>query len=148
MWSWFRKFHLQNIGFSNQMLAFLICSKIINIDSMQNQASPKSNWWKPVQSSVQMLKSKSNNQKKCQKLTYANFFRKKRNSTPSKDKAWTNKPFVQSLQLCLNLSDPMDCSLWASSVPGIFQARILGWLSSSPPGNLPNPGIEPTSPAL
>ena len=59
------------------MLTFLICSKIINVDSMQNQASPKSNWWKPVQSSVQMLQSKNNNQKKCSKLTYANFLGKR-----------------------------------------------------------------------
>ena len=30
-------------------------------------------------------------------------------------------------QSCLTLSDPMDCSLWGSSVHGIFQARILEW---------------------
>ena len=30
-------------------------------------------------------------------------------------------------QLCLTLSDPMDCSLPGSSVPGIFQARVLEW---------------------
>ena len=30
-------------------------------------------------------------------------------------------------QLCLTLSDPMDCSLLGSSVHGIFQARILEW---------------------
>ena len=30
---------------------------------------------------------------------------------------------------------------------GILQARILEWLAFfSPPGDLPNPGIEPTSP--
>ena len=28
-------------------------------------------------------------------------------------------------QLCLTLSDPMDCSLPGSSVHGIFQARVL-----------------------
>ena len=28
-------------------------------------------------------------------------------------------------QLCLSLSDPMDCSLPGSSVHGIFQARVL-----------------------
>ena len=28
-------------------------------------------------------------------------------------------------QSCLTLSDPMDCSLPGSSIPGIFQARIL-----------------------
>ena len=32
---------------------------------------------------------------------------------------------------------------------GILQARILEWVAmSSPPGDLPNPGIEPRSPVL
>ena len=30
-------------------------------------------------------------------------------------------------QLCLTLSDPMDCNLTGSSVHGIFQARVLEW---------------------
>ena len=30
-------------------------------------------------------------------------------------------------QLCLTLSDPMDCRLPGSSVHGIFQARALEW---------------------
>ena len=30
-------------------------------------------------------------------------------------------------QLCLTLSDPMDCSLPGSSVHGIFQAGVLEW---------------------
>ena len=30
-------------------------------------------------------------------------------------------------QLCLTPSDPMDCSLPGSPVPGIFQARVLEW---------------------
>ena len=30
-------------------------------------------------------------------------------------------------QSCLTLSNPMDCSLPGSSVPGIFQARVLEW---------------------
>ena len=32
---------------------------------------------------------------------------------------------VKSLQLCLTLCDPVDCSLPGSSVHGIFQARML-----------------------
>ena len=31
------------------------------------------------------------------------------------------------VQLCLTLSDPMDCSLPGSSVHGIFQVRVLEW---------------------
>ena len=30
-------------------------------------------------------------------------------------------------QLCLTLSDPMDCTLPGSSAHGIFQARVLEW---------------------
>ena len=30
-------------------------------------------------------------------------------------------------QLCLTLSDPMDCSRPGSSIHGIFQARVLEW---------------------
>ena len=33
------------------------------------------------------------------------------------------------LQSCLTLNDPMDCSLPASSVHGIFQARVLEWVA-------------------
>ena len=31
-------------------------------------------------------------------------------------------------QSCLTLCDPMDCSLPCSSVHGIFQVRVLGWV--------------------
>ena len=34
-------------------------------------------------------------------------------------------------QWCLTLCDPMDCSLPGSSVHGIFQARVLEWISTS-----------------
>ena len=47
------------------------------------------------------------------------------------------------LQLCLTLCDPMDCSLPGSSVHGILQARMSGLLCLLP-GDLPDPGIEPT----
>ena len=36
---------------------------------------------------------------------------------------------AQSLQLCPTLCDPMDCSLPASNVRGISQARILEWVA-------------------
>ena len=52
---------------------------------------------------------------------------------------------VKSLQLCLTLFDPMDCSLPGSSVHGIIQARILEWIAMPPPEDLPNPGIKPES---
>ena len=42
----------------------------------------------------------------------------------------------------------MDCSPPGFSVYGISQTRILEWVASSSPGDLPNPGIKPTSPAL
>ena len=36
---------------------------------------------------------------------------------------------AKSLQSCLTLSDPMDCSPPGSSVHGIFQARVLEWVA-------------------
>ena len=42
----------------------------------------------------------------------------------------------------------MDHSLPGYSVHGIFQARVLEWVAVPSPGDLPNPGIEPRSPAL
>jgi len=42
----------------------------------------------------------------------------------------------------------MDCSPPGFSVPGIFQARILEWVAIPFSRDLPDPGIEHTSPAL
>ena len=36
---------------------------------------------------------------------------------------------AKSLQLCLTLCDPMDCSPPGSSVHGILQARTLEWVA-------------------
>ena len=44
---------------------------------------------------------------------------------------------------CLTLCDPMNYT-----VHGILQARILEWVTFLSPGDLPNPGIEPSSPTL
>ena len=41
----------------------------------------------------------------------------------------------------------MDCSPPGFSVHGIFQARILEWVSFPPPGDLLDPAIKPASPA-
>ena len=49
---------------------------------------------------------------------------------------------------CQTLCNPIDCSPPGSSVHGILQARILEWVAMPPPGDLPNTGIEPRSPAL
>ena len=51
-------------------------------------------------------------------------------------------------QLCLTLWDPIDYIPQGSSVLGILQARILEWSAIPSPGNLPDPGIKPGSPAL
>ena len=39
----------------------------------------------------------------------------------------------------------MDCSPPGFSVHGIFQARILEWVPRPPPGDFPDPGMEPAS---
>ena len=51
-------------------------------------------------------------------------------------------------QLCPALCDSMSYSPPGYSVHGIFQARILEWVAIPSPGDLPDPGIEPLSPAL
>ena len=55
---------------------------------------------------------------------------------------------AKSLQSRTALCDPTDCSLPGFSVHGVFQARILEWVAISFSGDLPNPGVEPGSPAL
>ena len=42
----------------------------------------------------------------------------------------------------------MDRGTWWATVHGILQARILKWLALPFSRDLPNPGIEPRSPAL
>ena len=43
----------------------------------------------------------------------------------------------KSLQSCLTLCDPMDCSLLGSSVREILQARILEWVAMPSSRDLP-----------
>ena len=49
------------------------------------------------------------------------------------------------LPLCVTLCDHMDCSSLGSSVCGITSQEYWSGLPCPPPGDLPNPGIEPTS---
>ena len=49
---------------------------------------------------------------------------------------------------CLTLFNLMDCRQSGSSVHGVLQARILGWVSMPSSGDLANPEIQPASPAL
>ena len=61
------------------------------------------------------------------------------------------KEYAKSLQSYLTLCSPTDYSPPGSSVHGILQAKILGWVAFPSPGDLPNPGTELaslTSPAL
>ena len=54
---------------------------------------------------------------------------------------------LSHFSLADSLHDPMDCSLPASSVYGILQARILEWVTMPSSRDLSNPGIKPMSPA-
>ena len=47
-------------------------------------------------------------------------------------------------QLCPTLSNPMDCSLPGSSVPGIFQARVLEWVAIAFSSDVKSQLIEKT----
>ena len=52
---------------------------------------------------------------------------------------------AKSLQSCLTLFNPVDCSPPGSSVQGIPQARYWSVLPCPPSGDLPDTGIEPVS---
>ena len=55
---------------------------------------------------------------------------------------------AQSLQSCPTLSSTMDCSLPGSSAPlsmGFSRQEYWSGLPCPPPGDLPVPGIKPTS---
>ena len=45
-------------------------------------------------------------------------------------------------------SCPTLCDLMNYTFHGILQARILEWVAIPSPGDLPDPGIKPRSPAL
>ena len=44
--------------------------------------------------------------------------------------------------------DPVDRGAWQATVHGVLQARMLEWVAISFSRDLPDPGIEPLSPAL
>ena len=50
---------------------------------------------------------------------------------------------VKSVQSCLTLWDPVNCSLSGSCVHGILQARILEWVALPSSREFSWPGIEP-----
>ena len=52
---------------------------------------------------------------------------------------------VKSLQSCLTLCDPMDCSSPGSLSMEFSRQEYWSWLPFSPPGDLLNPGTEPAS---
>ena len=58
------------------------------------------------------------------------------------------KEKVLDAQSCPTFWDPMDCGPPGFSVHGILQARILAWIVIPFSKDLPNPGVEPWSPAL
>ena len=54
---------------------------------------------------------------------------------------------AKSLQSCPTLCDPMGCGPPDSSVHGILRQEYWSGLPCPPPGDLPDPGMEPQSPA-
>ena len=52
---------------------------------------------------------------------------------------------AKSFQWCLTLCDPMDCSHQAPLSMGFSRQEHWTELPCSPPGDVPNPGIEPAS---
>ena len=58
------------------------------------------------------------------------------------------KLIVCVCMLTQTLCDSMDCRPTGSSIHGIFQARIQSGLPCPPPGDLPDPEIEPMFPVV
>ena len=58
------------------------------------------------------------------------------------------RPHVFVTRSRQTLCDPMDCAPPGPSVHGISRQEYWSGLSSLSPGDLPNPGTEPRSPAL
>ena len=58
------------------------------------------------------------------------------------------KKLSEVTQLFLTLCDPMGCSLPASSIHGFSRQEYWSGLLFHSSGDLPDPGIEPGSPAL
>ena len=52
---------------------------------------------------------------------------------------------AKSLQSCLALCNPMDCGCQAPLSMGFSTQESWSGLPLPPPGDLPNPGIEPKS---
>ena len=57
--------------------------------------------------------------------------------------AFSTRAAAKSLQSGPTLCDPMDCSLPGSSVHGVSRQKYWSGLPCPPPGDLPDPGIEP-----
>ena len=73
--------------------------------------------------------------------------------TASQGKIWDNVltkvrvcVHIQLLHLCLTFCNPKDHSPPGSSVHGVSQKKYWSGLPCPPPGDRPNPGIEPGSP--
>ena len=73
-----------------------------------------------------------------------------RNEDPSKAPLPWKRVVVAGLvaKLCLTLWDPTDCSPPGSSFHGISRQEYWSGLPFPSPGDLPDPGIKPASPAL
>ena len=71
-----------------------------------------------------------------------------RKGTKQFNEVGKNVPHAQSLQSCPILCDLTNCSMPGSSVHGISQERIPGWVAISFSRGSSQPRTEPMSPAL
>ena len=128
-------------------------------------------WWKIHSNTLKEIQSQGhrNGEKKSSKWISQSF---SVNPCNSYGKMWTRATFILfstithlrvEFSTCHSYEDmwiwksfshvwifamPWTVALQAPLSVGILQARILEWVAIPPPGNLPNPGIKPRSPAL
>ena len=78
-------------------------------------------------------------------INYITFFTEKKTYQMSYTQGESESEVAQS---CPTLCDPMDSSLPGSRSMGFSRQEYWSGLPFPSPGDLPNPGIEPGSPAL
>ena len=134
--SWWTELELQKKESWRWTGIFLLSSKMGRIArSKMGKLQMEQVWWKKIRSLFVMPPG-------IQVIVSLEFRVQAEQSSVCKWKwKWSCTVVSDSLQ-------PRDCSLSGSSIHGILQARILEWVPFPSPGDLPNPGIEPGSPAL
>lgn len=124
------------------VLLLLICLCWFNFQTQPGTLGGQRKLFPPLQYYIALILKKKKNCCKCIFLYLKESF----SSSRFQDHSFFSSNICRKCahaQLHLTL-----CDLQGSSVHGIFQARTMEQVAISPPGALPNPGINPRLPCL